>query len=54
MTLRFVGNERHCCPFLGFAIEILPENGVLWLRLAGPAGTRAFLDEELCRSRGGP
>ena len=48
---RFVGNERLCCPFLTFTIAVLPEKGALWLRLTGPADTRAFLDEELCRSR---
>ena len=49
---RFVSNERRCCPFLSFTIEVSPENGTLWLRLAGPEGTRAVLDKELCRSRG--
>lgn len=43
---RFVENERHCCPFLTFSIEIAPESG-LGLRLVGPPGTREFLDVEL-------
>jgi hypothetical protein len=43
---RFVANERKCCPFLDF--EITAEAaGPVWLRLTGPAGTRAFLDAEL-------
>ncbi len=43
---RFVANERKCCPFLDF--EIAAESaGPVWLRLTGPAGTRAFLEAEL-------
>ena len=44
---RFVGNERRCCPFLTFALEVPAGEGALWLRLTGPAGARAFLDAEL-------
>ena len=46
---RFVTNERRCCPFLTFALELSPDGGPLWLRLSGPPGTRALLDEELPR-----
>ena len=44
---RWIANERRCCPFLSFALELAPDGGPLWLRLTGPAGTRAFLDAEL-------
>lgn len=44
---RFVANERQCCPFLTFTIELTPGGGPLWLRLTGPEGTREFLDAEL-------
>ena len=44
---RFVDNERRCCPFLGFAIELPPDEGALTLRLTGPDGVRAFLAAEL-------
>ena len=44
---RFVANERRCCPFLAFAIELPAGEGAPWLSLTGPAGTRAFLDAEL-------
>ena len=44
---RWVANERRCCPFLTFALELSPEGGPLWARLTGPEGTRAFLDAEL-------
>ena len=43
---RFVANERKCCPFLRFAIEVPPGGSALWLRLTGPEGTPAFLDAE--------
>jgi hypothetical protein len=43
----FAANERKCCPFLSFTLELMPGGGPLWLRLTGPEGTRAFLDAEL-------
>lgn len=47
---RFVENERRCCPFLAFALTLDPDCGPLWLRMTGPAGTRAVLDAELSRN----
>ena len=44
---RFVANERKCCPFLDFDIAVAAAAGPTWLRITGPAGTRAFLDAEL-------
>ena len=41
---RYVSNERKCCPFLDFMIEVAPDAGPLWLRLTGPSGTREFLE----------
>ena len=46
-VMRFVMNERLCCPFLHFRITVSPADGPIWLRLSGPPGTRAFLDAEL-------
>ena len=43
----FVANERRCCPFLSFALEITPADGPIVLRLTGPAGVHEFLDAEL-------
>lgn len=45
--LRWMANERRCCPFLTFAIEVAPSAGPVWLTLTGPDGTREFLDAEL-------
>ena len=39
--------ERQCCPFLQFALRVLPANGPLWLELTGPGGTREFLRDVL-------
>lgn len=48
---RFVENERKCCPFMAFRVEVAPASGPLWLRMTGPDGTRALLDAELHLSR---
>ena len=44
---RWITNERRCCPFLTFTLELAPDAGPMWVRLAGPAGTRELLDAEL-------
>jgi hypothetical protein len=46
-VVRFVGNERLCCPFVTFGIEVAADAGPLWLSMRGPAGTREFLNAEL-------
>ncbi|MFL5608710.1 MAG: hypothetical protein ACJ8AD_19800 [Gemmatimonadaceae bacterium] len=43
----FVVNERRCCPFLSFTLEIGPSEGPILLQLTGPAGVHEFLDAEL-------
>jgi hypothetical protein len=48
---RFVANERRCCPFLAFAIEVSPANGPVFLQLTGPEGTGEFLEAELPLNR---
>lgn len=44
---RFLANERRCCPFLSFEVTLAPNDGPVWLRVTGPAGTRALLADEL-------
>lgn len=44
---RWIANERRCCPFLAFALDVAPDGGPLRLRLTGPEGTRELLDVEL-------
>lgn len=43
----FISLEKLCCPFLGFAIEVAPEGGSVWLRLTGREGVKAFIREEI-------
>src|SRR5918994_7045577 len=44
---RFIANERKCCPFMTFELEIAPASGPIWLRMTGPEGTRDVLAAEL-------
>jgi hypothetical protein len=39
----FVENERLCCPFFNFELEVEPNNGPLWLRLTGQEGVKELL-----------
>src|SRR6187401_590148 len=43
----FVSNERLCCPFMRFEMEVQPAADILALRMTGPPGTREVLDAEL-------
>ena len=36
--------ERQCCRFLRFELTIMPDGGPMTLVVAGPPGTREFLD----------
>ncbi len=43
MTLAsFVENERLCCPFFRFVLEVEPDGGPLWLHLTGGEGVKEF------------
>ena len=44
---RFIERESRCCPFLGFALEVEPSAGPVWLHVTGAEGTKAFLLAEL-------
>lgn len=44
---QFVSLERLCCPFLGFALELEPEGGPVWLRLTGREGVKEFIRGEV-------
>lgn len=46
-VVEFVGNERLCCPFLHFVLEVPPAQRPLWLEIRGDAQARAFLQAEL-------
>lgn len=49
----FICLERLCCPFLGFALEVVPEGGPAWLRLTGREGVKGFIREEVSGLLGG-
>lgn len=40
---RFVENERLCCPFFNFGLEVEAHGGPLWLRLTGEGDVKALL-----------
>lgn len=48
---QFVANERLCCPFMRFDIELHAGISTLVLRMTGPLGTREVLDAELWRGQ---
>ena len=39
----FISNERLCCPFLEFTLNVVSNSELLSLSLTGPLGTQEFL-----------
>jgi hypothetical protein len=39
----FIDNERRCCPFYTFALEVPPGGEALSLRITGPEGAKELL-----------
>jgi len=46
-VVEFVANERLCCPFFRFVLEVSPAQGPIWLHITGPEGAKSFLQAEL-------
>jgi hypothetical protein len=46
LLVAFITNERLCCPFFRFTLEVTPAQGPLWLRLAGGEGVKEFIQAE--------
>ncbi len=40
----YISNERLCCAFLQFTVEITPNGGPFWLSLTGGEGVKAYID----------
>ena len=40
---QFIANERLCCPFFTFVLEVTPRNGPIWLRITGGERVKDFL-----------
>jgi len=47
MAATYIANERLCCPFFAFGIEIESEGGPLWLTLKGREGVKEFLAADM-------
>jgi hypothetical protein len=43
----FIANERLCCPFFTFALEVTADQGPLWLRITGREGVKDILQGAL-------
>jgi hypothetical protein len=58
----YITNERLCCAFLRFTLEVEPSRGPFWLRLTGGAGVKEYmrsvietndlLDEQVAKAAG--
>lgn len=46
-TSEFIANERLCCSFFGFTVNLEPNNGALWLLVTGADGIKPFIRAEL-------
>ena len=46
-AVEFIVNERLCCPFFTFRLDIEGENGVVWLSLTGRDGVKPFIMAEV-------
>jgi hypothetical protein len=43
----FIANERLCCPFFRFTLDLSPAQGPIWLHITGSEETKSFLRAEL-------
>jgi hypothetical protein len=44
---RFIANERRCCPFFTFTLEVTPHHGPIWVRITGDEAVVALLQAEM-------
>jgi hypothetical protein len=44
---QFIAQERLCCPFFTFTLEVTPAHGPLWLRITGSDEIKTFIQSEL-------
>ncbi len=43
----FIANERRCCPFFTFTLEVTADQGPIWLRITGDDGAKAIIQSML-------
>jgi len=46
---QYIANERLCCPFFHFILEVTPGHGPIWLHLTGGEPVKEYLKAELHR-----
>lgn len=46
----FIANERLCCQFFTFVLEVPPAQDPLWLRITGRDGVKGFLQSNLVQA----
>lgn len=46
-AVEFISNERLCCSFFSFNLEVEPQGGPLWLKLRGNEGVKPFIQAEV-------
>ncbi|HEY0738699.1 MAG TPA: hypothetical protein VGD69_27520 [Herpetosiphonaceae bacterium] len=47
LVAAFIANERQCCPFFAFTLEVAPHGGPVWLQLTAEGDVKPFLRAEL-------
>jgi hypothetical protein len=45
-VIQFIANERRCCPFFTFVLELTPAHGPIWLRITGDHDVKSFIQSE--------
>lgn len=46
-VMHFISNERRCCSFFSFEVEVMREREAIWLRITGGVNVAEFLQLEL-------
>jgi hypothetical protein len=49
LLVAYIANERLCCPFFRFTLEVTPAHGPIWLRITGGDGVKEFIRSEFAR-----
>lgn len=47
----FIANERLCCPFFHFTLDVSPDQGPIWLRITGSEGVKEFFGSVLGKEK---
>ena len=49
--VQFITFERGCCPFFTFELAFEAKQGSIWLRLCGPEGAKAIIEDMVYNRR---